>query len=233
MNLKFENVDVLAVLEQIMDRHTEHYKEDFDLDKKIISRLAESQDPEDRRLLWMSRPMGTHCFRERDAFLLDSHEHKTWKFFDEQTKDPILAYALELTGIQDGRVMGTLHALDYHAHVERLRALALPTTQASVWFADGSCFRVPYDTRRREIHALQQVHGELTGFRNEPEHEGELALILRRERFKRDYHAVPGDLEKHIRTLGREPLSGQLKTLREEAAKQSPKPGKQKAGPQR
>lgn len=225
MNLKFENVDVLDALERIMDRHTKHYREDFDLDRQIISRLAESPDPEDKRLLWMSRPMGTHCFRERDAFLLDSHEHKTWKFFDEQTDDPILAYAVELTGTQDGRVMGTLHALDYHSHVERLRALALPTVQATAWFADGSCFRIPYDARRKEINRLQEAHGELTAFRSEPEHDGELAVILRRERFKRDYHAIPGDLEKHIGGLGRESVSRQLKTCR--AA--SPRPKKEAA----
>jgi len=212
LSLKFENTDVLDALERIMERHTMHYKEDFDLDKQIISRLAESQEPEDRRLLWMSRPMGTHCFRERDAFLVDSYEHNTWKFFDEQTTDPILAYAVELTGFQDGRIMGTIHTLDYHAHAERLRALALPTKQATVWFADGSCFRVPYDMRRKEIDLLQREHGALTGFRNEPEHEEELALILRRERVKRDYHSIPCDLQKHVEGLGKESVSRKLKT---------------------
>lgn len=233
VNLKFENVDVLDALRRIMDRHTKHYKEDFDLDRQIIARLAQSPDPEDKHLLWMSRPMGTHCFRERDAFLLDSHEHKTWKFFDEQTNDPILAYAVELTGTEGGYICGTLHSLDYHAHVERLRSLALPTAQATVWFADGACFRIPYDTRRREIRELQETHGELTAIRNEPEHDGELAVILRRERFKRDYHAIPGDLDKHIGSLDRESVSRQLKTCRVAIPQTKKEAAPKKGGPQR
>ena len=32
---KFENVDVLAVLEQIMRQHTAFYQNDFDIDKSI------------------------------------------------------------------------------------------------------------------------------------------------------------------------------------------------------
>lgn len=93
---KFENVDILAALIQIMELHTKHYKEDFDLDKKIIRRMALSDNPEDRCLVWLSRPNGTHCLREWDIYLQDSHENKVFYFYHKQTKDPILAYALTL-----------------------------------------------------------------------------------------------------------------------------------------
>ena len=33
---KFENVDILAALEQIMRQHTAFYQNDFDIDKDII-----------------------------------------------------------------------------------------------------------------------------------------------------------------------------------------------------
>ena len=32
----FEDVDLLGALSRIVDLHTQHYKEDFDLDKELI-----------------------------------------------------------------------------------------------------------------------------------------------------------------------------------------------------
>lgn len=59
----------------------------------------------------MSCPSGTHCFRERDVFVKDTAAHNTWRFHKEQTRDPILAYAVELTGKVDGKLMGNLYEL--------------------------------------------------------------------------------------------------------------------------
>lgn len=97
---KFENVDVIASLEAIMKQNTAFYQSDFDIDKQILQKAAVSPVPEDKRLLWFSRPSGTCCFRERDVFLKDTRQHNTWRFYGEQTRDTILAYAVELTGTQ-------------------------------------------------------------------------------------------------------------------------------------
>ena len=53
---KFENVDVIASLEAIMKQNTAFYQSDFDIDKQILQKAAVSPIPEDRRLLWFSRP---------------------------------------------------------------------------------------------------------------------------------------------------------------------------------
>ena len=95
---KFENVDILACLDAVMKQNTGFYQSDFEIDKKIIHEAAASPDHEDGTLLWLSRPSGTHCFRERDVFLKDTRPYNTWKFHGEQTRDRILAYAVELTG---------------------------------------------------------------------------------------------------------------------------------------
>ena len=50
--------------------------------------------PEDKLLLWLSRPSGTFCFRERDVLLKDTQAYNTWKFCGEQTHDRILALSL-------------------------------------------------------------------------------------------------------------------------------------------
>lgn len=65
---KFENMDILACLDAVMKQNTGFYQSDFEIDKKIIHEAAASPDREDKTLLWLSRPSGTHCFRERDVF---------------------------------------------------------------------------------------------------------------------------------------------------------------------
>ena len=67
--VRFEDVDLLGALSRIVDLHTQHYKEDFDLDKELISKLAVSDRSEDKQLLWMSRPCGTYTLREREVYL--------------------------------------------------------------------------------------------------------------------------------------------------------------------
>ena len=107
---KFENVDVIAALGEIMRQNTAFYQSDFDIDKGIIQRAAASDQAVDKTLLWMSRPSGTYCFRERDVFLKDTRQHNTWRFYGEQTRDKILAYAVDLTGTKDGTIRGNLYA---------------------------------------------------------------------------------------------------------------------------
>ena len=36
-----------------------------------------------------------------------------WRFYGEQTRDRILAYAVELTGKAGGKIRGNLYELDY------------------------------------------------------------------------------------------------------------------------
>ena len=70
---KFEDVDVFASLNAVLKQNTGFYQSDFDIDKEIIAKAAASPNREDKTLLWFCRPMGTHCFRERDVFLKDPH----------------------------------------------------------------------------------------------------------------------------------------------------------------
>ena len=68
---KFENMDVIAALEAIMHQNTAYYQSDFAFDIKMLREVARSDQPEDKLLLWLSRPSGTFCFRERDVLLKD------------------------------------------------------------------------------------------------------------------------------------------------------------------
>jgi len=140
--VRFEDVDLLGALSRIVDLHTQHYKEDFDLDKELISKLAVSDRSEDKQLLWMSRPCGTYTLREREVYLDGSHENKVWRFYQEQTNDPVLAYAISLKEVRDGKIFGNLYPLNYREHVERMKKLTCPIGNVAVAFADGNVITI-------------------------------------------------------------------------------------------
>ena len=112
---KFENVDVIASLEAVMKQNTAFYQSDFHIDRRILREAADRSGDTDRRLLWFSRPSGTCCVRERDVFLKDTRQHNTWRFYGEQTRDTVLAYLVELTGTERGKIKGNLYELVIYA----------------------------------------------------------------------------------------------------------------------
>lgn len=227
--VKFEGVDVLDFLGKVVELHTRHYKEDFDLDRELIPKLAALADPEDRRLLWMSRPCGTYTLREWEVYLEGSHANKVWRFYHEQTKDPVLAYALSVKEVRDGKVTGDIYPLDYGPHVERVKLLTCPIGKAAVLFEDGTNVIIPYQDRRRLINELMPLHGNPKSITELPENERELAMILKRERFQRSYHATNGDIKEYLDSLKKSTMRGRLKEARTAAAstRRPPSPKKE------
>ena len=211
--VRFEDVDLLGALSRIVDLHTQHYKEDFDLDKELISKLAVSDRSEDKQLLWMSRPCGTYTLREREVYLEGSHENKVWRFYQEHTNDPVLAYAISLKEVRDGKIFGDLYPLNYREHVERMKKLTCPIGNVAVAFEDGNIITIPYQERRQLMNRLMPEHGAPKTMTYLPENEPELMMILKRERFKRSYHATAGNLEEYLDKL-------EKTTLRENSKEQ-------------
>ncbi len=135
---KFEQVDVIASLDAILQQNTLWYQIDFEIDKQIITRAAASSNKEDKTLLWLCRPAGTYCFREREVFLRDTPAHKTWLFYKEQTPHArILAYAIELTDKEDETIKGNLYELDYAKHYEHVKNKALRVEILQLMYEDG------------------------------------------------------------------------------------------------
>ena len=132
---KFENCDVLSVLREIMSHNTKHYQSDFDIDEKIFAEAAKEPDAWDRRYLWMSRPCGTHCLKEKDVFLFNSPEYSTWTAY-AATAGEIVAYAVQLNGYEDGVLKGDLYELDYASHCAAAKNSAVYIAQVRLHCAD-------------------------------------------------------------------------------------------------
>lgn len=194
---KFENVDILASLNEIMQQNTGFFQSDFDIDRRIIQRAAAQPSVEDKTLLWLSRPSGTHCFRERDVFLKDTAPHNTWCFHAEQTRDHILAYAVEITGKKDGKITGNLYELDYRQHYERVKQQSLPADTNRLIYEHGA---VEQPSKWRFDGALHREYGKFERFEALPNDPESLQDLLQRE--KQDRDKLPqGDFREHIKAL--------------------------------
>lgn len=95
---KFENVDVLETLNRILLKNTTHYRKDFEYDKASIQKASVSDKPEDKTLLWISRPCGTYCFSEWNVFQDGTPANTTWTYYGDTESDGILAFAINLKG---------------------------------------------------------------------------------------------------------------------------------------
>ena len=194
---KFEDVDVLASLEAILKQNTGFYQSDFDIDKQIIAEKAASPNKEDKTLLWLSRPSGTYCFRERDVFISDTAPNNTWRFYKEQTRDHILAYAVELTGVQDGKIKGNLYELDYEKHYERVKNDTLAAGTVTLVYEHGT--REQPADRRFDGYPDPQL-GKFERFEVQPKDPEALQSLLREEKESRD-KLKTGDFKEHIAAL--------------------------------
>ena len=194
---KFEDVDVFASLEAIMKQNTGFYQSDFDIDRQIIAEKAASPNKEDKTLLWLSRPSGTYCFRERDVFIKDTAPNNTWRFYKEQTRDLILAYAVELTGIQGGKIKGNLYELDYEKHYERVKDNTVDAGTVTLVYEQGT--REQPADRRFDGYPDPQL-GKFERFEVQPKDPEALQSLLREEKHSRD-KLTPGDFGAHIEAL--------------------------------
>ena len=194
---KFENVDILASLDAIMRQNTAFYQSDFEIDKEIIQKAAASPTAEDKRLLWLSRPSGTYCFRERDVFLKDTRQHNTWRFYGEQTRDHILAYAVTITGTEGGKIKGNLYELDYPQHFKHVAEQALPADTVTLHYEHGN--RTQPTTQRFDGYPDPQL-GEFIRGETQPNDPDALRFLLQQEQHERE-RLKPGDFKEHTAAL--------------------------------
>ena len=194
---KFENVDILKSLKAVMQTHTEHFQSDFDIDVKVLKQAAKSPNPEDKKYLWLCRPAGTWCLRERDTFIKDTREHNTFCFYAEQTRDKILAYAVELTGIEKGRVTGNLYELDYKKLYEHVKDVSVPAGNTKLIYENGERTQ---EAGKRITGDADPDLGKFLNFEEQPKDPAALQNVLRNEKHSRE-RLKSGDIKEHIETL--------------------------------
>ena len=89
-----------------------------------------------------------------------------------------MAYAVEITGLRDGKVMGDLYELDYRQHTAKLEQQALPIQEVSLKFEDGTETRCSYEQYNHGIYGMVAEHDKVVSRHYEPESEDALRGLL-------------------------------------------------------
>ena len=89
-----------------------------------------------------------------------------------------MPYAVEITGLRDGKVMGNLYELDYRQHAAKLGQQALPIQEVSLKFEDGTETRCSYEQYNHGVYGMVAEHGKVVSRHYEPESEDALRGLL-------------------------------------------------------
>jgi len=229
---KYTNVDVIAALGAVVELNTENYKGDFKYDIEMFKTAARNPDGDNNRLLWLSRQNGTYCFPERDVYIKDTAAHNYWQgsatiIGDKNSymssvivQDRILAYAVTVTGIENGRIKGDIYELDYRDHTRHIDRAALPKDTVTVKFEDGATLTLPHREYDGKRESLLYQHGKVTDFTANPADAGVLRDILTQARDKREADARPAVFKVRVQNTKQASIKEKIAAGRKQLADQ-------------
>jgi len=166
----------------------------------------------------------------RDAYIKDTAAFNYWNgcatilgkdtpFDKVVVNDRVMAYAVEVTGIENGRIKGNLHELDYGDHIRHLNRAALPLHTVTAKYEDGTTLTLPHKEHDAQRERLYYQHGKITEYKPNPENEDALRIVLKVAREQREGDARPAAFK--VRVANRQPsIRQQLAAGRKELAEQ-------------
>ena len=182
---KHTEVDLYQALGKVVEENTAFYKDDFEIDKRIIQKAAESDEPDEKRLLWLSRRSGTQCLNEREAFIRDTRDFNTWQFYAQQTGDHFVAFVVEPYFIQGKAAIGNLYELDFSEHAAEMAKKAVNVSEKEITFEDGFITRTLFNIGWGAVSNLIEEHGNIVKQVAIPQDPAKLHDVLAEQRQKR------------------------------------------------
>lgn len=179
---RYKDVDVIDLLGRIAHDHLQHYLSDFEADEKILVEAAGAADREDRMFLWTCRQTGTWCLRERQVYIRDTTAYITYQYYADRADGEVLACAVEVMGMRDGKVMGDVCWLDYRQHSAHIRHCAVAPDRVRVTYEHGEVMQQIGQEILR--HGGKQL-GRCTAVEYLPASEEALGALLHAERSRR------------------------------------------------
>jgi len=229
---KYEGVDIVAALGAVVELNTEHYKGDFKYDIERFKEVARNPDGENNRLLWMSRHSGTWCYPERDVYIKDTAAFNTWNGYAKilgdvnsylstvVVQDRILAFAVNIKGMENGRVKGDLYELDYRDLVRQINKTALPLHTVTATYKDGAAFTMPHREHDEKHLSLYRQHGQLQTLIPNPEDADALRIVLTQVREQREKDARPAVFKVRVHTPKQPSIKDKIAAGKKELAEQ-------------
>lgn len=175
-------IDILPFLEEVVEKNTQLYQSDLAYDEKRLQEAKRETQQENRTFLWMSRPCGTYCVLEREAFMRGTGAHTIWTGYEHEA-EKIKAYRIIVApGYAGAYALGKIQPLNYGEQLQRVKKNAVPVHTVEMTFEDGEHLILPYEDYRRQIRGLYDIHGRVETIWYAPENKLELSCILQAER---------------------------------------------------
>lgn len=197
-NLKFMGVDVLDMMGRVLEAHTEHYRSDFDIDRKILWSASAKEERQDRTYVWMCRKSGTWLLRERDIYIRDTRENNTFRYYLEQASDSVIVLVVEVTGYTVHTVIGNLYTADYREYYRHVMKEMLPVGSIVLTYEGGSRTLEPGTS----FNGYPDCRlGKFLSFEYQPDSPEKLKGILWDKRYLRNHYA-DGGMDSFMAVLG-------------------------------
>lgn len=197
---RIDNVDLREALHDIAKNNTVfHLEGDLGYSFGFMERAARMDDPAEKRILWVSYPSGVDCYSERQAFQKDTRDYNGIQFHGkDMRRDRKLAYAVEVTGLEDGKLTGNLFQIDLGRYADTVRQSALASQTKRLYLQNGEQITMPkaeYDDR----YPLDLPKWSYD--RNEPDDPAALQGLMDKARAEREAACTPSDLWLHTSNL--------------------------------
>lgn len=180
-----------------MQTNTKHFQSDFNMDIKTLTKAVKKQNPENKIYLWMSRPEGTWCLKEKNTFIKGTWEYNTFCYYAENTQDKILVYAVEIAGMEKRRVMGNIYELDYQKFYRHVKEVSVERGDVKLIYENGERTQTAEECI---TEADDPDFGKFLSFENQPKDLEILCSVLQEEKCLRN-HFKCGDINAYIKNL--------------------------------
>jgi hypothetical protein len=186
---RYMGVDLELYLGKIAEKVIIHHPDDWKTDLEKLHKAADSDDPEEKRLMWQVCSWGTHLNTERETFIRDTGAYTAWVHYHERDPD-MFGYAVEVTGRDGGIITGDIFEVgDYYLHSLHVKENAHVLDMVSITYSDewgvnaGKTICVPRYEYNDDRKRLMCDSGNVTAIQYYP-YEGvkSMSETLRRER---------------------------------------------------
>lgn len=184
--MKITNTNILTLMEKTVNVNTKAYREDLNYDIEYLQK--NKTDLDSRRYLWMSRTLGTWCFKESEVYLDGTFANTVWKYYFDDIG--VVALLLDIKRISREEIFGDVIILDYKKHLYEISERELPWVQTKYTFEDGSIFFNPNEENLSKAAISKRfgkTHGKIISCIELPADQDKLAAIIHsnKEREKR------------------------------------------------
>lgn len=228
----FHDVDIVKSLQEIAEKNTVFHKADFLIDKQILKKAAESTSLDDKSYICISKEKGTHCFNERNSFIIDTPEYNKFMFYKNQD---VLAYSVEIKEMQDNVIKGNIYEIDYLSQCLFRQENCSLLESVTVTFENGNKQVFSSEEYFQNVEQLQQKYGQIKEVHYESKQELQTKRVLETLQQQKET-TQRGNIKQYIQrlenknvTIEKETVSPSLQNIKKPSIKKQLQQNEKKA----